>query len=385
MRTKLYVPILVLLALTLPASPAQAGGVVTICDEAHLRAALAGGGKVTFSCNGTISLISPIGIEADTAIDGTGQDVIISGNNTVRGFTLEPEVTVSLNGLTIANGRGAYGGGIYNEGTLTVSNSTFSGNTASHGGGGIYCTNLGTLTVYNSTFTGNSADAGRRGGGISNINCTLTVSNSTFSGNSAERGGGIAATIYGTAEVSNSTFSGNTASAGGGIYNNGGTVTLKNTIVANSPIGSNCYGIINDGGGNLSYPDATCPGINTDPLLGPVQNNGGPTETMALGPGSAAIDAGDDAICAAEPVNGLDQRGVTRPQGAHCDIGAVEQITEPSAVRLNSIGAGRAPNAGAVRPVLIVGLLLITLASIGAYWQRTENRSQDGNTVRPRP
>ena len=69
-------------------------------------------------------------------------------------------------------------------------------------------------------------------------------------------------------------------------------MTLKNTIVANSPTGGNCYGTITDGGGNLSYPDTTCPGINGDPMLGPLQNNGGPTETMALGPGSAAIDAG---------------------------------------------------------------------------------------------
>jgi len=57
-----------------------------------------------------------------------------------------------------------------------------------------------------------------------------------------------------------------------------------------------------------------------------LQNNGGPTQTMALGPGSAAIDAADDATCAADPVNNLDQRGVTRPQGLHCDIGAVEQF-----------------------------------------------------------
>ena len=109
-------------------------------------------------------------------------------------------------------------------------------------------------------------------------------------------------------------------------------MTLKNTIVANSPTGGNCSGTITDGGGNLSYPDTTCPGINADPMLGPLQNNGGPTETMALGPGSAAIDAANDAICAAAPVNNLDQRGIARPQGPHCDIGAVEQIQEPAAV-----------------------------------------------------
>ena len=140
--------------------------------------------------------------------------------------------------------------------------------TSHYSGGGIY--NSGTMTVSNSTFSSNSAD---RGGGIRNRN-TLTVSNSTFSGNSG-------------------------AVSGGGINNFDGLVTLKNTIVANSPDGGNCAGIITDGGGNLSFPDAHCPGINNDPVLEILQNNGGPTETMALGPGSAAIDAANDAICAA--------------------------------------------------------------------------------------
>ena len=90
---------------------------------------------------------------------------------------------------------------------------------------------------------------------------------------------------------------------------------MSNSIVANSPAGGNCSGTINDSGGNLSYPDTTCPGINADPMLGPLQNNVGPTETMQLGPGSAAIDAGNDAICAAAPVNGLDQRGIAPSLG----------------------------------------------------------------------
>jgi len=124
--------------------------------------------------------------------------------------------------------------------------------------------------------------------------------------------------------VSNSTFSGNSASNGGGIQNNNGIVTLKNTIVADSLAGGNCSVLITDGGGNLSYPDATCPGINGDPKLGPLQDNGGPTHTMALLSGSAAIEAANDAICAAPPVNNRDQRGVARPQGPHCDIGAYE-------------------------------------------------------------
>ena len=494
MRTKHLVTILVLLMLVVPASPAHAGGIVSVCDEAHLLAALAGGGTVTFTCSGTITLTAEITIAVDTTIDGSGQTVTISGNNAVRVFTVNEGVTLNLNELTIADGAAPgyeFGGGIYNSGTVTVSNSIFSGNSAGElgDGGGIY--NFGTLTVSNSIFSGNSAwmgggiitiigtlnvsnstffgnraisgggiysqsgmivsnsaftgnsgggialsgasivsnstfsgnsatgngggidsyigrltvsnstfsdnsatgngggiynsynatltvtnnvfsynSAGQTGGGIANAG-TLIVSNSTFSGNSASAGGGG---IYqkdwvGEVTVSNSTFWGNSADVGGGINNDySGTVIMKNTIVANSPSGGNCTGTITDGGGNLSYPDTTCPGINADPLLGPLQNNGGPTETMALGPGSAAIDAANDAICAAAPVNNLDQRGVTRPQGPHCDIGAVEQIQEPAAVSLSVLSAQSLP--GTIPSPIIAGLLLATLMGVSARQRR---------------
>ncbi len=253
MRPKYLVTILVLLALAAPASPAHASGVVSVCDEAHLLAALAGGGTVTFSCSGTITLTSVIWIEASTTLDGSGQAVTISGNHAVPVFYVYEGVTLNLNRVTVANGNvGYYGGGISNQASVG-------------------------LTVIDSTFSGNSA-----------------------------------------------------GQAGGGISNHYSRVTLKNTIVANSPAGGNCYSIgpdpIADGGGNLSYPDTTCPGINGNPLLGPLQINGGPTQTMEPGPASAALDAGNDATCAAAPVNNLDQRGVARPQGKHCDIGAVERL-----------------------------------------------------------
>jgi hypothetical protein len=350
MRTRHFMIVLVLLVLALPASPAQAGGVVSACNETALKAALADGGTVTFSCSGTITLTSTLGIAADTTIDGSGQNVVISGGGAVGVFVVNPGVTLNLNKLIVADGKADFGGGINNSGALTVSNSTISGNSAGFEGGGI--SNSGTVTVSNSTFSGNSASvgngggidsgpgtvtvsnstfsgnsAGDEGGGIFNSYGTVTVSNSTFSGNSApERGGGIGNIYLGSVTVSNSTFSGNSADLGGGIFNDNGIATLKNTIVGNSP-GGNCSsdsGLLIDGGGNLSYGDATCPGINSDPKLGPLQDNGGPTQTMALGAGSAARDAADDAICAAPPVNNLDQRGVARPQGAHCDIGAYE-------------------------------------------------------------
>ena len=185
--------------------------------------------------------------------------------------------------------------------------------------------------MSNSTFSGNRAD-NYGGGGIYNYtDSTLTVSNSTFSGNRATQYGGGIYNYLGTATVSNSTFSGNRAGkGGGGIYNsdnlgsNGVNQTKEHDRREQPERGNNCAGTITDGGGNLSYPDATCPGIYGDPLLGPLQDNGGPTQTMALLSGSAAIDAANDAICATPPVNNRDQRGVTRPQGPHCDIGAYE-------------------------------------------------------------
>ena len=353
MRTILFVTILVLLALAVPATPAHAGGVVSVCDEAHLLAALAAGGTVTFACSGTIILTAEIVIGSDTTIDGSGQNVAISGNHAVRVFIVNSGVALSVNEISITQGYyEGRGGGIRNHGTLSVSNSTFSGNTG-RTGGGIFNDYDSTVTVSNSTFVANS---GRSGGGISSYG-TLTVDHSTFSANTASgggggSGGGIASS--GTGIVSNSTFSGNSSPYGGGIFNgrvltvsnstfsgnsssNGGGIsnwhilTVRNTIVATSPTGNNCHGgVITDGGGNLSYPDTTCPGINADPILGLLQNNGGPTETMALGWGSAALDAADDAICAADPINNLDQRGVTRPKGLHCDIGAVEQEPYPS-------------------------------------------------------
>jgi predicted outer membrane repeat protein len=407
MRTIYILGILVLLALAVPAAPAHAGGVVTVCDEAHLLAALAGGGTVTFACSGTINLTATIRIAASTTIDGRGQHVTISGNQVVRVLRVNAGVQLNLANLTVSDARtGLVGGGIYNEGilgldncslinnhagsgggianlesgTVIVNNTTFRNNTAAYAGGSIFSPdnslsvsnsyfednsaashgggiynddNL--LTVTNSTFVGNSA--GYCGGGICNGSSgtlvlrnnifssnsagyggaisngsesgTVTVSNSTFSENAANDGASISHAYSGALTVINCTFSGNTTTGvGGGIDNRGdGALTLKNTIVADGPPGNNCAGVITDGGGNLSYPDTTCPGINADPMLGPLQDNGGPTWTMALGTGSAALDAGDDAICAAPPVNNLDQRGVTRPQGSHCDIGAVEQVS----------------------------------------------------------
>ena len=127
--------------------------------------------------------------------------------------------------------------------------------------------------------------------------------------------------------VSNSTFSGNSATLWRRRHlQSTATLTLKNTIVANSPTGGNCSGAITDGGGNLSYPDTTCPGINADPCSAHCRTTAAPPRRWRLAQAARRLTQRIDAICAAAPVNSLDQRGITRPQGPHCDIGAVEQV-----------------------------------------------------------
>jgi hypothetical protein len=196
-------------------------------------------------------------------------------------------------------------------------------------------------TINNSTISSNKAfvyDKGAYGGGISNSG-TLTINNTTLQGNGAQGGlfcsGGFGGGIYndsvGTLVVNNSTVSENGALFAGGIFINGGTATLQNSILENS---GNCSGKISSNGYNLSSDD-TCnfrnPGDlnNTDPILGPLQNNGGPTQTMALLPGSPAIDTGNPSGCTDGNAHLLktDQRGRPRPDKEDtggCDMGAYE-------------------------------------------------------------
>jgi LPXTG-site transpeptidase (sortase) family protein len=249
------------------------------------------------------------------------------------------------------------GGAIWNQGggTATVTDSTFSNNSAVSGGA-IYNYTNSISIITGSTFDGNIA-VYSSGGAIYDSNGTVYVTNSTLHDNSAFVGGGIFEN-NGTTTVTNSTLSGNSASnVGGGVLVQGtasSTIAFTNTIVANST-GGNCLAqfdaTISDGGNNLEWgsgaPSNTC-GFSTtsaDPQLGPLQNNGGPTQTMALQIGSPAIDAGNDTVCndSANPwsVNGVDQRGLTRPIGAHCDIGAFEAPASAAAANAKG-GAGGA-------------------------------------------
>jgi len=411
---------------------------------------------ITFarSLAGTITLTSALpDLSTDIVISGPGPSVLTVARSGAPGtpafavFAVSRGATVAISGLTITRGQFVNGGGIINSGTLTVTNCTVSGNSATNSGGGIInsgtgmippplltvtnCTvsgnsatnsgggianNLGTLTVTNSTLSGNSvfvlgsgggifnyfgtltvtnstlsgnsADIAGYGGGILNAVGTLTVTNSTLSGNSAYAGGGIVNNYFGTLTITNSTLSSNTAETFGGAILNGGTLTVTNSTLSGnsaSDIGggiadSGTVGVADSGtvsisfvtvadnsatsgggiattdgpqdavvsidsiyqnaqGGNVSVAAGSIfgslgynifsdtPGfslaptdrVNTNPLLGPLTDNGGPTFTQALLPGSPAIDAG-------APVSGIttDQRDIPRPQGSAPDIGAFE-------------------------------------------------------------
>ena len=292
------------------------------------------------------------------------------GGGIVNDGTFAGNAALTVSNSTLSgNSASSFGGGaIYNKAapgppsnpgsaTMMISTSTLSGNSASSSfGGGIY--NEGddispaTVTINNSTFSGNSA---ANGAGIYNkalaqfvlgpASATLTISNSTLSGNSASTSGGgihnVAMNDESNARltVTNSTFSGNSANVdGGGIYNTesfgNAAVTIGETILNGGASGTNVAsftGSVTSLGHNLSSDDssaflnATGDQNGTDPLLGPLQNNGGSTFTHALLTGSPAIDAGDPNIF-------TDQRGpgFLRVVNNRIDIGAFEVQSSPT-------------------------------------------------------
>jgi hypothetical protein len=224
------------------------------------------------------------------------------------------------------------GGAIANFGTLTISDCTLSGNYGYGGGGAIYSS--GILTVHHSTISGNydygASDGFAFGGGIYVAGGTLTLSSSTVANNTAygdAYGGGVYV-AGGTVSIDHSTIAGNYAIGGygGGIYNGAGpgAVQISNSILTDH------YGTVTSLGHNLIWGTFGGTGyaasdlLNVDPQLGPLQNNGGPTHTMALLAGSPAIDAGDNTGAPA-----YDQRGAGFPRifGDTIDIGAFEAQT----------------------------------------------------------
>lgn len=315
---------------------------------------------------------------ATTTIDGGGM-VTLDGQNLYAILTVGlfvTDVSAELRRLTLRHGNANnaaanqyYGGAVYSAGTLVARNVTFDSNNAAWGGGALFtatsttslidCTfagntvstgsgsaiyNQGPLTISGSTFSDNSN--GSYGAALFQGLGDTTIANSTFSGNRSYDGPAIRVN-GGSLSLSSSTIAGNTATGFGGalsISGDAGPVTLAGSLVADNS-GGNCNGPIGDGGGNLYWPASApnCPGAAGNPNLGALADNGGPTRTLLPGAG-AAIDAipASGGQCAAT----TDQRGTLRPQGAGCDVGAVEVVTGMS----HTVSAIAPDGHGAITP-----------------------------------
>src|SRR2546425_4393202 len=347
-------------------STADPGGTCpgATCTLRQAIATAASGDTINFNlpANSTIRLFSDeLVINKNLTINGPGANLLtvqrsrFAGTPDFRIFNIQASINVTISGLTINNGKAPFGGGIFNQGTLTISNSTISGNTASSGpGGGIQndcqfgCPAgvIATMTITNSTISGNTASS--QGGGISSGSKSgTTITNSTISGNSAASGGGIWTNV--TVTLTNSTISGNSANFGGGINNKstsgldtGGSTSARNTIIAlntaasgpdlTDKLTSQGYNLIgNSSGATITPANQTGDQIGvtaTQLNLGPLQDNGGPTFTHALPSGDTALDKRNSSGST------TDQRGFARPVvapgtslpsgGDGSDIGAYE-------------------------------------------------------------
>jgi CSLREA domain-containing protein len=340
--------------------------IVAANTDAAFNGCAGGGGEdtITFAGDYTITLTDQLpAITTTIKISGNGpKNTIIQANASpnvvnyrvfaILGYEYEYDVTdngdLRLNGLTIRNGKAdgtslySYmGGGILNyDGNLRLTDVSVEDNISelpgyvSYGGG--VALERGNTKISGTTFRGNSA------GAVIVNNGRLSVANSTFFDNSAD------VTPYpGTAAIdgsnspitiTNSTIYSNTG--GFIVLSQNAPFVLQNTIIAHNT-GPDCT-IVNNIGitathnlieDTLYWACEISNGVNgnligTDPLLGPFGDNGGPTNTLSPLIGSPAIDAGDDTICASHAIGSLDQRGVVRPVGAACDIGAVEALKQ---------------------------------------------------------
>ena len=311
-------------------------GVLTITNSILSGNSTDGVGGGIYNTYGTLTLTNSI-LSANSATYDGGGIYNISGTVILNGSTLSANSAGN-----ISKSAGGSGGGVCNYGVLTITDSTISGNSATYGdGGGIYNISAGgTLTITDSTVSGNWALFD--GGGVENTVGTSIIINCTFSGNSATtgNGGGINNDLSGsTLTLTNSTIAGNSAYLqGGGIHSQiAWSVTLANTIVAgNSNTNSTSpdisgavtadYCLIQSIAG--AVVDSTTHNLYQDPLLSTLRNYGGPTQTIALLPGSPAIDAGSNTLA-----SGLttDQRGYARIVNGTVDIGAYESALNPTA------------------------------------------------------
>ncbi len=340
-------------------SLALTGSTVSGNDNSEVGGILNGSGSVTLT-NSAVSGNSDTGVGG---IENQGGKVVLM-KSTVRGNST---TATSFDAI----------GGILNwaAGVLTLTSSTISGNSASGGGslsdaiGGAVNRGSGSvLTLTNSTVSGNSASvsttaSGSVTGAINNEGGSVTLTSSTLSGNSvSEPTGSLLPPVAG---IGNFLFGGTL-----------GPLTIENGLIAGQSGGPNCYGLAFSSDAGYNLDDGTSCGFssanhslsNTDPRLDPggLQNNGGPTQTIALQPGSPAIDAIPPAVNGCGTTITTDQRGVNRPQGSGCDIGAFELVQPGADLAITKSGA---PN-----PVVSGNRLTYTLTI-------TNNGPQDATDV----
>jgi hypothetical protein len=301
------------------------------------------GDAIVVTVEGTIVLAGSLpALSHSVCLQGPGADRL-----TVQGvggtvISVGAGATVLVSGVTVTGGSGN-GGGVFNQGTLTLVDDAIRDNTAGDAtngngtGAGVWNYVGAVLTLDGTTVSGNTAIgnlvyAPSRGGGIANYG-TLTLINSTISGNSAPggHGGGISNSLPEShLEMVNVTVSDNAApgSSSGGLAS-AGSLTTGNSIVAGNADGDLSGNVLSEGYNLFGTTDGSgfdpTDLLGVDPALGPLQNNGGTTETMAPLPGSPALDRIPGAAGTNYP--DVDQRGVARPQGNGADSGAVEAAT----------------------------------------------------------
>ncbi len=316
-----------------------------------------GGGMRNDSGNPTLTKVTFNGNSAGSAgglynsfSTATLTDVIFIGNTTPAdgsgGGLYNYSSSPTLTRVSFYNNSADYAGGMYNRlnSNPTLTDVIFGGNTAVLQGGGMENVNTSSPTLTNVTFHNNSTTGTYgSGGGMRNFSGSSPVlTNVTFSNNSATYGGAIENNSNSSPTLTNVTFSSNSASLqGGGLYNYSSTPQIRNTIFwNNSATGAGAQIYENSSASNVSdsvVQGGLAGGVNiltTDPVLGPLGDYGGFTQTSPLLPGSSAIDSGNDSVCPA-----TDQRGVLRPQGAYCDIGAYEYVF-PKGVVVNTNDSG---------------------------------------------
>jgi len=344
--------------LTLPATIALTSGGLTISKNLTIRGPGAGslsisgnnGAQSCFIQNGNLFCIPPspgsqiFYIVSGATVSITG--VTLENGNNANGGAVVNYGTLNLGDCTITGNQSAQGAALNNQstGTLVVNRCTVSGNTASGIGGGLF--NAGNATITASTFSGNNAS---EASGAFN-NGTLVIANSSFAGNQASAAVGGVENLM-TLHLSNTTFFNNSSPSGGALFQNQGTSTVKGTLLAKSAGGNNCVyfaGSITSLGYNLS-DDSSCGAYlmnsgdqnNVASGLDPsgLQDNGGPTKTIALVEGSGAIDVIPPASCTDVDGHTLatDQRGIARPQGINCDSGAYEAVRAATTTTLSSL------------------------------------------------